>query len=213
MENKIPPHASKISPTPHRFSRKTPGHRTKTASALHIIYCTHRSLGKKSAKLCSGWLKNNFCRECFNLSDSQICSICGNPRREKKLICVVENVYDAQAIERSGDFHGVYHILHGKISPLDGVSPDDLKIKELFLRIKRMQENSQGNGTQAEQIEIILATNPSSEGETTALYIQRLLHPLNIKITRIATGIPVGADLEYADEITLGRAIKGRQDY
>ena len=126
------------------------------------------------------------------------------------MICVVENVFDAQAIERSGDFHGVYHILHGKISPLDNVTPDDLKIKELFLRIKRMQEDSQGNGTQAEQIEIILATNPSSEGETTALYIQRLLHPLNIKITRIATGIPVGADLEYADEITLGRAIKGK---
>lgn len=194
---------------------KLPGIGQKTAQRLayHLLR-THRSLGKEIGETLLGLAeKITFCRECFNLSDSQICTTCGNPRREKKLICVVENVFDAQAIERSGDFRGVYHILHGKISPLDNVTPDDLKIKELFVRIKRMQENSQGNGTQADQIEIILATNPSSEGETTALYIQRLLHPLNIKITRIATGIPVGADLEYADEITLGRAIKGRQDY
>lgn len=191
---------------------KLPGIGQKSAQRLaYYLLRTHRSLGKEIGEtLLNLGEEITFCRECFNLSDNQLCSVCLNPRREKNLICVVENVFDAQAIERSGDFHGVYHILHGKISPLDNISPDDLKIKELFSRIKRMQENSAQN---SEKIEIILATNPSSEGETTALYLQKLLKPLNVKLTRIATGIPVGADLEYADEITLGRAIKGRQDY
>lgn len=183
------------------------GQKTAQRLAYHLLR-THRSLGKEIGEtLLNLGEEIIYCRECFNLSDGQLCTVCTNPRRDKNIICVVENIFDAQAIERSGDFHGVYHILHGKISPLDNISPDDLKIKELFLRIKRMQENSN------EKIEIILATNPSSEGETTAFYLQRLLKPLNVKLTRIATGIPVGADLEYADEITLGRAIKGRQNY
>lgn len=189
------------------------GQKTAQRLAYHLLR-THRSLGREIGEtLLNLGEKVTFCRECFNLSDGQLCTVCTNPRRDKNIICVVENVFDAQAIERCGDFHGVYHILHGKISPLNNVTPDDLKIKELFTRIKRMQEDSAQNGTQAEQIEIILATNPSSEGETTAFYLQRLLRPLNVKLTRIATGIPVGADLEYADEITLGRAIKGRQNY
>ncbi|MBI4994560.1 recombination protein RecR [Candidatus Peregrinibacteria bacterium] len=186
---------------------RLPGIGQKTAQRLayHLLR-THRTLGKEIGEtLLSLGEKITFCRECFNLSDSQLCGICGNPRRDKNIICVVEHVFDAQAIERCGDFHGVYHILHGRISPLNNITPDNLKIKELFVRIKRLQNSG--------QIEVILATNPSSEGETTAFYLQRLLRPLGVKLTRIATGIPVGADLEYADEITLGRAIKGRQDY
>lgn len=144
------------------------------------------------------------------ISDQLVCAICANARRNKNMICVVESVFDAEAIERCGEFSGVYHILHGRISPLDDVMPDDLKIKELVLRIKNAKKYGGSNG---ENLEIILATNPSSEGETTAFYLQKLLKPLGVKLTRIATGIPVGADLEYADEITLGRAIKGRQNY
>ncbi len=194
---------------------KLPGVGQKSAQRLaYFLLRSHRSLAQEIGETLLNLRDTmQLCKECFNISDAQLCSVCGNSRRYKNLICVVEHIFDAEAIERSGEFKGVYHILHGKISPLDNISPDDLKIKELFVRIKRMQENSQKNGTQDEQIEIILATNPSSEGETTALYIQRFLSPLNVKLTRIATGIPVGADLEYADEITLGRAIKGRQDY
>lgn len=140
------------------------------------------------------------------ISDGPLCTICSNPRRDKNIVCVVEHVFDAEAIERSGEFKGVYHILHGRIAPLDNITVVDLKIKELVTRVKKYQESNT-------PLEIILATNPSSEGETTALYLQKLLKPLGVKLTRIATGIPVGADLEYADEVTLARALKGRQTY
>lgn len=187
---------------------KLPGVGKKTAQRFaYFLLRSHRSVSQEMIEAL-GALKNEItlCRECFMISDGPLCGICGNPRREKNTVCVVENIFDAEAIERSGEYHGVYHILHGRIAPLDNMTPEDLKIKELVIRIKRLQTN----GT---QLEIILATNPSSEGETTAFYIQKLLKPLGVKVTRIATGIPVGADLEYADEITLGRALKGRQNY
>lgn len=193
---------------------KLPGVGQKTAQRFaYFLLRSHRSLSKDIGEslLC---LKKNIglCSECFMICDaeadsSRLCGICLNPRRDAQIICVVESIFDAEAIERSGEYRGVYHVLHGRISPLDKIAPEDLKITELEKRIQRCREKG------IPHIEIILATNPSSEGETTAFYIQRKLKPLGVKITRIATGIPVGAELEYADEITLSRAIKGRQDY
>ena len=187
---------------------KLPGVGQKTAQ--RYAYCLLRSHRSLSRDLSDSLLKLQdeirLCRECFSIADNELCATCSNPRRDRHIICVVEHVFDAEAIERSGEFKGVYHVLHGRIAPLDNITPDDLKIRELVARIKRALENN-------EPLEVILATNPSSEGETTALYLQRLLKPLGVKLTRIATGIPVGADLEYADEVTLARAMKGRQKY
>ena len=188
---------------------KLPGVGRKTAQRFaYFLLRSHKSLGREiSESLLNMQKEITLCRECFMIADSALCAICINPRRDTGVICVVEHVFDAEAIERSGEFKGLYHILHGRIAALDNVAPEDLKIKELVMRIERLKKNN-GNA-----IEIILATNPSSEGETTAFYIQKLLRPFNVKITRIATGIPVGGDLEYADEITLARALKGRQNY
>lgn len=188
---------------------KLPGVGRKTAQRFaYFLLRSHKSLGREIGESLLNMQRSlTLCRECFMIADGPLCGICENPRRDSSIICVVEHVFDAEAIERSGEFKGLYHILHGRIAALDNVAPEDLKIKELILRIERIKS---ANGA---AIEIILATNPSSEGETTAFYIQKLLKPLNIKLTRIATGIPVGGDLEYADEITLARALKGRQNY
>lgn len=188
-----------------RTLSKLPGIGPKTAERLaYFLLRSHRSLARELGETLLHIQENiQLCRECFLIADSTLCGICSNLRRDKQIICVVEQVFDAEAIERSGEFHGVYHVLHGRIAPLDDVMPDDLKIKELVARVKRC----------AGEVEIILAMNPSSEGEVTAIYIQKLLKPLGVKLTRIATGIPVGGDLEYADEVTLARALKGRQIY
>lgn len=150
-------------------------------------------------------LKENIriCPSCQNISDNELCNICQDPAREHSLICVVEESLDVLALEKSGAYKGLYHILGGAISPVDGIGPDELKIKELFIRIKNNKEIK----------EIILATNPTTEGEATAMYIQRLVSPLGIKITRIARGIPFGGDIEYADEMTLTKAMEGRKEY
>lgn len=190
---------------------KLPGVGQKTAQRFaYFLLRSHRSVSHELAESLTR-LKDEIrlCSECFMISDLELCTICKNPRRDKNLICVVEHVFDAEAIEQSGEFSGVYHILHGRIAPLDDVTPEDLKIRELIKRV-RGTGSPQAMGRVAE---IIIATNPSSEGEMTAIYLQKLLKPLGVKITRIATGIPMGADLEYADSITLARAIKGRQDY
>lgn len=188
---------------------KLPGVGEKTAQRFaYFLLRSHRSLTREMAETLSR-LQDSLalCRECFMIADAQsLCAICKNPRREKSTICVVENVFDAEAIERSGEYRGAYHVLHGRIAPLENITADDLKIKELILRVKR-QMNS------GVPIEIILATNPNSEGEVTAIYLQKCLKQFGVKLTRIATGIPVGAEMEYADEITLARAIKGRQNY
>lgn len=185
---------------------KLPGVGKKTAERYaYFLLRSHRSLADEIGETLLKLKENiSLCRECFMVTDSELCGICSNARRDDNVICVVEHIFDAEAIERSGEFRGKYHVLHGRISPLDHMSPDDLKINELVARVNRLQ---------AKNLEIILATNPSSEGETTALYLQRLLKPLGVSVTRIATGIPVGADLEYADEVTLARALKGRQNY
>lgn len=188
---------------------KIPGIGKKSAQRMaYFLLRSHRSLAQELGSSLLNLRKEvSLCKECFMLADDSLCSICKNARRDRHIICVVEHVFDAEAIEESGEYNGLYHILHGRISPLDNIAPEDLKIRELVARI---QSN---NHSPKNQLEIILATNPSSEGEVTAFYINRLLKPLGVKLTRIATGIPVGADLEYADGITLGRALKGRQNY
>ena len=142
--------------------------------------------------------KVHYCTLCFNITEQDPCPICSDEMRDHHQICVVEEANDVVALEKTGEFRGLYHVLGGALSPLDGIGPDDLKIKELLLRLP------------AEVEEIILATNPNTEGEATALYLTRLLKPMRIKLSRIARGIPVGADIEYADEMTLSRAMEGR---
>lgn len=142
-----------------------------------------------------------FCERCFNFAESELCAICADPERDATAICVVEEPRDLAAVERTGEFRGVYHVLHGAISPIDGVGPDQLRMHELVQRA--------GTG---DVTEVVVATNPNVEGETTALYIARLLKPLGVRVTRIASGLPVGGDLEFADEVTLGRALEARRE-
>ncbi len=142
-----------------------------------------------------------FCSQCYNLAETSPCPICASPDRERDVICVVEEPLDVLAIERTGAHHGLYHVLHGAISPVEGIGPGDLRIGELITRL------------QADPIqEVILATNPNLEGEATAMYLERLIKPLGVRVTRLARGLPVGGDLEYADEVTLTRALEGRRE-
>lgn len=143
----------------------------------------------------------SFCQTCFNISEGDRCGICSDSRRESTTICVVEEPRDIVAVEKTGEFKGRYHVLQGAISPIEGIGPDQLRVKELLTRIDP-------EGIE----EIILCTNPNIEGEATAMYLGRLLKPLGLKVTRIASGLPVGGDLEYADELTLGRALEGRRE-
>ncbi len=142
-----------------------------------------------------------YCKKCCNLTDKEICNICADNSRDKSIICVVEDPRDVSAIERTEEFHSLYHVLHGVISPLNGVGPDEISIKELLNRIKEEKTK-----------EVIMATNPTVEGEATAMYISKLLKPFDIRVTRLAYGVPVGASLEYADEVTLSRALSGRSE-
>jgi recombination protein RecR len=143
----------------------------------------------------------HFCPVCFNFAEGDLCSVCGDPERDRAMVCVVEEPRDLVAVDRTGEFHGAYHVLQGAISPIDGIGPERLRVREL---IERLGE--------AEITEVVIATNPNVEGETTALYLARLIKPLGIKVTRIASGLPVGGDLEYADEVTLGRALEARRE-
>lgn len=180
---------------------RLPGIGRKTAQRLSFYVL---NLPKKDAESFANAIldaheKIHHCKVCQNLTDEEICSICSNEARNKRQICVVENPRDVMAIERTREFDGTYHVLHGAISPLDGIGPEQLKIKELFDRIK-------SDGAD----EIIMATNATVEGEATAMYISKLIKPLGIMVTRLAYGIPVGGDLEYSDEVTLRRALEGR---
>jgi recombination protein RecR len=143
----------------------------------------------------------SFCRTCFNVAEGEECGICADGRRDTSVVCVVEEPRDLVAVEKTGEFHGRYHVLQGAISPIEGIGPDQLRVRELLERIER-------DGIE----EIILCTNPNLEGEATAMYLGRLLKPLGLRVTRIASGLPVGGDLEYADELTLGRALEGRRE-
>ena len=145
--------------------------------------------------------KVGFCTVCNNISETDPCAVCTDPKRRRDVICVVEQAMDVAALERAEGFSGLFHVLGGRLSPLDGIGPDDLKIKELLDRLR------------GEVSEIILATNPNVEGEATATYLARLLRPMGVRVTRIARGLPVGSDLEYADSVTLTRALEGRQEY
>jgi recombination protein RecR len=143
----------------------------------------------------------HFCPVCFNFAEGDLCSVCGDPERETTSVCVVEEPRDLVAIDRTGEFRGTYHVLQGAISPIDGIGPERLRVRELIDRL-----------APGEITEVIIATNPNVEGETTALYLARLIKPLGIRVTRIASGLPVGGDLEFADEVTLGRAMECRRD-
>jgi recombination protein RecR len=142
-----------------------------------------------------------FCRQCFNITEENPCAICCDEGRDRSLLCVVEEPLDVVAIERTGEYRGLYHVLHGAISPVEGIGPDELRINELMARLK--QEPAR---------EVLLATNPNLEGEATAMYLARLIQPLGVRVTRLARGLPVGGDLEYADAMTLSRALEGRQE-
>jgi recombination protein RecR len=145
--------------------------------------------------------KVTFCTRCFNVSEGPECAICGDSRRDTTIVCVVEEPRDIVAVEKTGEFKGRYHVLQGAISPIEGIGPEQLRVRELLTRLEPEGVT-----------EVILATNPNIEGEATAMYLARLLKPLGLKVTRIASGLPVGGDLEYADEVTLGRALEGRRD-
>lgn len=149
-----------------------------------------------------------FCRLCYNIADKDPCAICDNEQRDRSIICVVEEPLDVQAIERTGSYQGLYHVLHGAISPVEGIGPDDLKLRELLDRLRRGYPGEQSED--GETRELLVATNPNLEGEATAMYIARLIKPLGVRVTRLARGLPTGGDLEYADEMTLSNALSGR---
>ena len=182
---------------------KLPGIGGKTAQrlAFHVLSLPVEEAEEFAQSILDAKKSVHTCQVCQNLTDQEVCPICSNEQRDHSQICVVAEPRDVIAMERSRDFSGVYHVLHGVISPLNHIGPDDLKVRELLARV------AQGNVT-----EIIMATNPDTEGEATAMYLSRLLRPLEVKVTRLAYGIPVGSQLEYADEITLLRALEGRRE-
>ena len=183
---------------------KLPGIGPKSAQriAFHIVQSERVDINHLVDVLRLVKEKVRFCSKCFNVAEEEECKICRDPRRDNTTICVVEESKDVLAIEKTREFKGTYHVLGGAISPIDGVGPENLRIKELMTRLS---ETTIG--------EIIIATDPNLEGEATATYLTRLLKPLGIKVSRLASGLPVGGDLEYADEITLGRAFEGRRSY
>ena len=174
------------------------GARSAQRMAFHIINLPHDRVKRLSSAIINAKEHVTYCRECLTMTDSEVCPVCANPKRDHKVIMVVENPRDMIAYEKTGKYEGVYHVLHGVISPMNGITPSDIRLKELIERLKGDVE------------ELIIATNSTLEGETTAMYISKLVKPSGIKVTRIASGVPVGGDLEYIDEVTLLRALDGR---
>lgn len=177
------------------------GNKTAARLAFYILNASEEETNDFVSSIINAKKNLKYCSKCYNISDTDPCQICGNPKRDQSEICVVEDVRDIIAMEKTHEFRGVYHVLHGSISPMNGIGPDDIKIKELLARLMDGQVK-----------EVILATNPRVEGEATAMYLSKLIKPLGIKVTRIAHGIPVGGDLEYTDEITLTKALEGRRE-
>lgn len=177
------------------------GHKTAIRLAFHMLDLNEEETKEFINSIVDAKKRLKYCSICFNIADTDPCPICSNPKRDASIICVVEDVRDILAMERTNEFKGVYHVLHGTISPMNGIGPEDIKIKELLDRIKDNDIK-----------EIIIATNPRVEGEATSIYLSKLIKPLNVKVTRIAHGIPVGGDLEYTDEVTLMKAIEGRRE-
>jgi recombination protein RecR len=182
---------------------RLPGIGEKTAQrlAFHILKAGPGYAGDLAAAIAGVVRDVRLCSSCQTLTDKDPCAICADPRRDAKTLCVVESVPDLLAVERTHEFRGRYHVLHGALSPLDGIGPSELKIRELLLRLEHEPAD-----------EIVIATNPDVEGEATALYLTKLLKPLGVKVTRIAQGVPMGGDLEYADQVTLARALAGRRE-
>lgn len=181
---------------------KLPGIGAKSAQrmAFHIINRPEEEVKALAQAIIDAKENVRYCKQCFTLTDSELCPICSNPKRDAKTIMVVENTRDLAAYEKTGKYEGVYHVLHGAISPMLGIGPNDIRLKELMQRL------------QGDVDEVIIATNSSLEGETTAMYISKLIKPTGIKVTRIASGVPVGGDLEYIDQVTLLRALEGRTE-
>ena len=181
---------------------RLPGVGPKSAQriAFHLLKVSPDDANRLADAIREAKQKVRFCERCFNFADAALCPICADDRRDPTIVCVVEESRDIVAIERTGEFRGRYHVLLGAMSPLEGIGPEQLKIRELLTRITP-------EGIQ----EVIVCTNPNTEGEVTAMYLARMLKPLGLKVTRIASGLPVGGDLEYADELTLGRALEGRR--
>lgn len=177
-----------------------PGIGSKSAQrlAFHLINMPQDRVNRLATAMMEAKANVKYCKECFTLTDQEICPVCANGKRNHGLIMVVENTRDMTAYERTGKYEGVYHVLHGAISPMLGIGPNDIKLKELMNRLEGDVE------------EVIIATNSSLEGETTAMYISKLIKPTGVRVTRIASGVPVGGDLEYIDEVTLLRALEGR---
>ena len=193
-------YSSHINKLIEEFSR-LPGIGAKSAQrlAFHVLNMPMDQVQSLSSAILNAKANVQYCKCCYTLTDQEICPICNNPRRDHHVIMVVENTRDLAAYEKTGKFDGVYHVLHGAISPMLGIGPDDIKLKELMQRI-----------TEQDIQEVIIATNSSLEGETTAMYISKLIKPAGIKVSKIASGVPVGGDLEYIDEVTLLRALEGR---
>lgn len=177
------------------------GNKTAARLAFYILNASEEETNEFVNSIIDAKKNLKYCSQCYNISDTDPCMICANPKRDQSIICVVEDVRDIIAMERTHEFRGVYHVLHGSISPMNGIGPDDIKMKELLSRLMDGHVK-----------EVILATNPRVEGEATAMYLSKLIKPLGIKVTRIAHGIPVGGDLEYTDEITLTKALEGRRE-
>jgi recombination protein RecR len=181
---------------------KLPGIGPKSAQriAFHLLKIPADDVGRLARSITEAKERVRFCDRCFNVAEGALCPICADDRRDHTVLCVVEESRDIVAIERTGEFRGRYHVLLGAISPLDGIGPEQLKIRELLARL----------GPEGVE-EVIVCTNPNTEGEVTAMYLARALKPIGLRVTRIASGLPVGGDLEYADELTLGRALEGRR--
>ncbi|MFQ6008795.1 MAG: recombination mediator RecR [Candidatus Zixiibacteriota bacterium] len=194
--------AASVERLANRLAR-LPGIGRKTAArlAFHILKLPKEEAFELADTIREVKEKVGFCSVCFNISETDPCQICTDPTRDKSLICVVEDTADAAALDKVEGFNGSFHILGGRLSPLDGIGPENLRISELLSRIRE------------EVREVVIATNPNVEGEATAIYMAKLLKPLGVKVTRIARGLPVGSDLEYADAVTLARALEGRQDF
>ena len=211
------PLAEPITKLVEAFSQ-LPGIGPKTASRLtYFLLRSDESVSLNLAHALEDLKANTlFCTVCYNIADRNPCGVCDNVQRDHGTVCVVEEPLDVQAIERTRDYHGVYHVLHGAISPVEGIGPEDLKIAELLQRIQQSLSDTPDPSRPEQSMtpitEILLATNPNLEGEATAMYIARLVKPLDIRVTRLARGLPMGGDLEYADEVTLSRALAGRSE-
>jgi recombination protein RecR len=181
---------------------RLPGIGPKSAQriAFHLLKVPAEDAARLSSAISEAKARVRFCSRCFNVAEGELCPICADDRRDPTVVCVVEESRDIMALERTGEFRGRYHVLLGAINPLEGIGPEQLKVRELLVRLDP-------EGVQ----EVIICTNPNTEGEVTAMYLARVLGPLGLRVTRIASGLPVGGDLEYADELTLGRALEGRR--